>query len=77
MSKTIVLHDTFIEQKRRNTPAVPRYHVVSENEDSGKNLSSAALTFHSMEKWRKEEEDLLEGYTLYEESYQDMKPIIL
>lgn len=51
MTKTIVLHDTFIEQKKGNTPAVPRYHVVSENEDSGKNLSSA-LTFHSMEKRR-------------------------
>lgn len=52
MTKTIVLHDTYIEQKKGNTPAVPRYHVVSENEDSGKNLSSAALTFHSMEKRR-------------------------
>lgn len=35
--------------KRRNTPAVPRYYVVSENEDSGKKLRSAALTFLSME----------------------------
>lgn len=52
MTKTIVLHGTCTEKKRRNTPAVPRYHVVSENEDSGKNLSSAALTFHSMEKRR-------------------------
>lgn len=51
--------------KTRNQLAVPRYQVVSENKDSEKkNYHRQLILFIP---WRKEEDDILQGHTLYEE----------
>ncbi|VDI08683.1 Hypothetical predicted protein [Mytilus galloprovincialis] len=73
LPKIITLQDTDVIMKKRTNPAVPRWHVVSENKNPEKYYHQQLLLFVP---WRREEEDLLKENTFYEESYNDMLTIL-